>query len=82
MATIGRNRAVAHVAGIQLSGRIAWWAWLLVHIVFLVGFRNRASVLLNWAWNFFTYDRGLRAVVTSPPPFAQPVERDGPGPPC
>jgi len=63
MATIGRNRAVALVFGWELSGRIAWWAWLLVHIVFLVGFRNRASVLLNWAWNFFTYDRGLRAVV-------------------
>lgn len=63
MATIGRNRAVAVVFGWELSGRIAWWAWLLVHIVFLVGFRNRASVLLNWAWNFFTYDRGLRAVV-------------------
>jgi len=63
MATIGRNRAVAVVYGWELSGRIAWWAWLLVHIVFLVGFRNRASVLLNWAWNFFTYDRGLRAVV-------------------
>jgi len=65
MATIGRNRAVAVVFGFELSGRIAWWAWLLVHIVFLVGFRNRASVLLNWAWNFFTYDRGLRAVVGS-----------------
>jgi NADH dehydrogenase len=63
MATIGRNRAVAALFGLELSGRIAWWAWLLVHLVFLVGFRNRASVLLNWAWNFFTYDRGLRAVV-------------------
>jgi NADH dehydrogenase len=63
MATIGRNRAVATVFGLELSGRVAWWAWLLVHLVFLVGFRNRASVLLNWAWNFFTYDRGLRAVV-------------------
>src|SRR5215472_1183020 len=65
MATIGRNRAVAALFGLELSGRIAWWAWLLVHLVFLVGFRNRASVLLNWAWNFFTYDRGLRAVVGS-----------------
>ena len=66
MATIGRNRAVAALFGLELSGRIAWWAWLLVHLVFLVGFRNRASVLLNWAWNFFTYDRGLRAVVAAP----------------
>ncbi len=63
MATIGRNRAVARVAGFSLSGRLAWWAWLLVHIVFLVGFRNRVSVFWNWAWNFFTYDRGLRAMI-------------------
>lgn len=63
MATIGRNRAVAHVFGLELSGRIAWWAWLLVHILFLVGFRNRISVFWNWTWNFFTYDRGLRAMV-------------------
>lgn len=63
MATIGRNHAVAHVFGLALSGRIAWWAWLLVHIVFLVGFRNRVSVLVNWAYNYFTYDRGLRAIV-------------------
>jgi NADH dehydrogenase len=65
MATIGRNRAVARVAGLSLSGRLAWWAWLLVHIVFLVGFRNRVSVFWNWAWNFFTYDRGLRAMIGS-----------------
>ena len=63
MATIGRNRAVAHVFDLELSGRPAWWAWLLVHIVFLVGFRNRISVFWNWTWNFFTYDRGLRAMV-------------------
>ena len=63
MATIGRNRAVARTFGFQLSGRLAWWAWLLVHIVFLVGFRNRVSVFWNWTWNFFTYDRGLRAMV-------------------
>ncbi len=63
MATIGRNRAVAHVFGLELSGRIAWWTWLLVHILFLVGFRNRISVFWNWTWNFFTYDRGLRAMV-------------------
>jgi NADH dehydrogenase len=63
MATIGRNRAVAHAFGLELSGRLAWWAWLFVHILFLVGFRNRVSVFWNWAWNFFTYDRGLRAMI-------------------
>jgi NADH dehydrogenase len=63
MATIGRNHAVANVFGWPLSGRLAWWAWLLVHLVYLVGVRNRVSVLVNWAYNYVTYDRGLRALV-------------------
>src|SRR5205823_310747 len=60
MATIGRSRAVAVVKGVRLQGRLAWWAWLVVHLVMLIGFRNRLVVLVNWAWNYFTYDRGLR----------------------
>jgi len=73
MATIGRSRAIAQIGRIQLTGGIAWWAWLLLHIVMLVGFRNRLAVLLDWAWNYVTYDRGLRSIVgdrprpTSPP---------------
>jgi NADH dehydrogenase len=63
MATIGRSRAVAVIKGVHLRGRIAWWAWLLVHLIMLMGFRNRATVLLNWAWNYITYDRGMRAIV-------------------
>jgi NADH dehydrogenase len=63
LATIGRSRAVGVVGGHELSGRIAWWVWLLVHIVMLIGFRNRLVVVTNWAWNYFTYDRGLRAIV-------------------
>jgi len=63
MATIGRSRAVAVVKGVHLQGRLAWWAWLVVHLVMLIGFRNRLVVLVNWAWNYFTYDRGLRAIV-------------------
>jgi NADH:ubiquinone reductase (H+-translocating) len=63
MATIGRSRAVAVIGRTQLAGRIAWWAWLVVHIVMLIGFRNRLVVLVNWAWNYLTYDRGLRAIV-------------------
>jgi NADH dehydrogenase len=84
LATIGRNRAVAHVFGFELWGRIAWWTWLFVHIVFLVGFRNRASVLLNWAWNFFTYDRGLRAVVggSTLSPQDSPEKGDAPAAEC
>ncbi|HJR26861.1 MAG TPA: NAD(P)/FAD-dependent oxidoreductase [Acidimicrobiales bacterium] len=61
MATIGRRAAVAELpGGIRLRGAPAWLAWLGLHLVFLVGKRNRASVLLNWAWNYLTWDRGPR----------------------
>src|SRR5213594_351162 len=73
MATIGRSRAVAVVNGVRLTGRLAWWAWLVVHLVMLIGFRNRLVVLVNWAWNYFTYDRGLRAIV------GEADEAGGPG---
>ena len=61
MATIGRHDAVAEFpSGLRLSGPIGWVAWLGLHIVYLMGFRNRANVLVNWAWNYLTYDRGAR----------------------
>ena len=63
MATIGRSRAVAAIGRLRLVGRIAWAAWLVVHIVMLIGFRNRLVVLVNWAWNYVTFDRGLRAII-------------------
>jgi NADH:ubiquinone reductase (H+-translocating) len=63
MATIGRSRAVAQIGRIKLTGALAWWAWLFLHVVMLIGFRNRAVVLVNWAWNYLTYDRGLRAIL-------------------
>jgi NADH dehydrogenase len=64
MATIGRRAAVAELpGGIQLRGALAWLAWLGLHLVFLVGKRNRASVLLNWAWNYLTWDRGPRLLL-------------------
>jgi NADH dehydrogenase len=62
MATIGRHAAVAHVYGLQLSGLLAWVIWLTVHLVWLIGFRNRLLVLVNWAWNYFTYDRAVRLI--------------------
>jgi NADH dehydrogenase len=63
MAAIGRQDAVVELpGGIRLSGPIAWLAWLGLHLVELVGFRNRANVLVNWAWNYLTYDRGSRLV--------------------
>jgi NADH:ubiquinone reductase (H+-translocating) len=63
MATIGRNDAVTELPnGIRLSGLPGWFAWLGLHLVYLIGFRNRANVLLNWAWNYVTYDRHSRIV--------------------
>jgi NADH:ubiquinone reductase (H+-translocating) len=62
MATIGRNKAVADLKFMHLSGRLAWLAWLFVHIVFLVGFRNRLLVLFQWAWAYFTFDKGARLI--------------------
>ncbi len=65
MATIGRAKAVAVRGGWRLSGLPAWLAWLLVHILFLIGFRNRFLVLFQWAWAYFTYQRGAR-LITGP----------------
>ena len=62
MATIGRKAAIAQIGSIHLSGFIAWVAWLMVHIFFLIGFRNRIAVLFNWAWSYFTYQRGARLI--------------------
>jgi NADH:ubiquinone reductase (H+-translocating) len=64
MATIGRNSAVAELAlHIHLRGVLGWWAWLLVHLVRLMGFRNRLAVFFNWMWSYLTYDRGARIIV-------------------
>lgn len=62
MATIGRSSAVAQIYGVRLNGFLAWAIWLTVHLVWLIGFRNRALVLVNWGWNYFTYDRGVRLI--------------------
>ncbi|MFN8574055.1 MAG: NAD(P)/FAD-dependent oxidoreductase [Gemmatimonadaceae bacterium] len=65
MATIGRYSAVALIGGVELTGWIAWWTWLFIHIMHLAGFRNRLSVLLQWAWSYFTWQRGVRLIVDS-----------------
>jgi len=70
MATIGRNRAIAQVFGVKLAGRLAWALWLVAHLVFLVGFRNRASVFVNWIYHYATYDLGLRSIVGRRGPIA------------
>lgn len=64
MATIGRRRAVAWIYNkVQLTGYLAWLAWLALHLVTLLGFRNRLNVFVNWVWNYFTYDRSVRIIL-------------------
>lgn len=70
MATIGRGHAVASTARLNFSGLIAWWLWLLVHLVWLIGFRSRVVVMLEWAWAYITRQRSGRLILA---PFA----RDG-----
>jgi NADH dehydrogenase len=62
LATIGRAAAIAQFGKIHISGFIAWLSWLFVHIFFLIGFRNRVLVLIQWAWSYFTYERGARLI--------------------
>ena len=62
LATIGRAAAVAQFRKLHISGYFAWLAWLFVHIFFLIGFRNRLIVLIQWAWSYFTYQRGARLI--------------------
>jgi len=63
MATIGRKRAVLEIGSIKLSGWFAWVAWLVVHIYYLTGFRNRLLVVLQWAWSYMTWGRGARLIM-------------------
>ena len=69
LATIGRAAAVADIFGIHLSGLIAWVVWLFIHILWLIGFRNRVLVMVNWTWAYFASQRGPRLI----------TEREGPG---
>jgi NADH dehydrogenase len=62
LATIGRAAAIAEFGKIHISGFVAWLAWLFIHIFFLIGFRNRIIVLVQWAWSYFTYERGARLI--------------------
>lgn len=62
LAVIGRSRAIADFGKFRLSGRIAWFLWLTIHITYLIGFRNRISVLIQWAYSYFTFQRGVRLI--------------------
>jgi len=84
LATIGRAAAVAQFGKIHISGFIAWLAWLFVHILFLIGFRNRLLVFIQWAWSYVTYERGARLITGSTdlpgwsavPPPSEPSARE------
>ena len=64
MATVGRNKAVVDIHKIRFQGWLAWVAWLGLHLLMLVGFRNKLVVLTNWIWNYISYDRGTRVIVS------------------
>lgn len=75
LATIGRMAAVVHFGRLKLSGLLAWWFWLLVHILFLIGFRNRVVVMFNWTWAYWSYQRAARIIFGDTTPGD---DRDGP----
>ena len=86
LATIGRAAAVAQFGKFELSGYFAWLAWLFIHILFLIGFRNRLIVMIQWAWSYLTYERGARLITgsddlpgwTQSEPDVQPQKLDSP----
>jgi len=65
MATIGRHKAVVQVKGLKVAGALAWFMWLNLHIVYLMGGRNRIGTMADWTWNYLTYDRGNRHIMDS-----------------
>jgi NADH dehydrogenase len=65
MATIGRSAAVAKIGKLEFSGLLAWLAWLFIHLLFLIGFRNKAAVLLQWSYSYFAYKRGARIIASA-----------------
>lgn len=65
MATIGRTKGIAQIGKIHLSGTLAWAAWLFIHLIYLIGFRNRFSVLLNWGWQYLRWQSGARLITGS-----------------
>jgi NADH dehydrogenase len=78
MATIGRRSAVAELpGGIRLRGTLAWLAWLVLHLLYLAGLRNRASVLLNWFWSYITWDRASRLIFGATPEVPPAGKPDG-----
>jgi NADH dehydrogenase len=67
MVTIGRNSGAAHLLGRSFTGFVAWVIWLSVHLYNLIGFRNRLFVLIDWAWDYFFYERAVRLILPHGP---------------
>jgi len=65
MATIGRHKAIVEVKGIRLAGPLAWLAWLWLHLFYILGGRNKIGTMLDWTWNYLTFDRGNRHIMDS-----------------
>ena len=63
LATVGRNKAVADIGKMRFQGFLGWFIWIAVHLLFLIGFRNKLVVLTNWLWNYFKYDKGIRLII-------------------
>jgi NADH dehydrogenase len=63
MATVGRNKAVVDLPYLKFSGFFAWVTWMFVHLISLIGFRNKITTFINWVWNYFTYDRATRLII-------------------
>lgn len=80
MATVGRKAAVAVLGSVRLSGPLAWLLWALVHVYFLIGWRSRLVVSVNWLWSYLTFGRGARLITRSAPPAATPASAAGPEP--
>jgi len=76
MATIGRNAAVVHAGKLQFGGFLGWLFWWAVHIMFLIGFRNRLAVMFGWAWSWLTFQRGARLITGDSPPLPRVVSGD------
>jgi NADH dehydrogenase len=74
LATIGRSRAVGMYKGIEFSGFMAWITWLLVHVYYLIGFKNKFLVLFQWAWTYLTFQRGARLII-GPDPFKSKIKQ-------
>jgi NADH dehydrogenase len=65
MATVGRNKAVAEIYGLQFQGFAAWFVWMFVHLISILGVKNRLQTFINWAWNYFSYDQSLRLMINT-----------------